>query len=100
MATPVTAWNRQKYEDQYQYQYQHDSYDAAIADAYAYRRDFGKSNLRKWSSTEGMDTPWDSNYTVKKSGESNGKTNPECFRYHPYRDGQYDLEGHCLLVFG
>ena len=64
MATPVTAWNRQKYEDQYQYQYQHDSYDAAIADAYAYRRDFGKSNLRKWSSTEGMDTPWDSNWTT------------------------------------
>ena len=64
MATPVSAWNRQKYEDQYQYQYQHDSYDAAIADAYAYRRDFGKSNLRKWSSTEGMDTPWDSNWTT------------------------------------
>ena len=64
MATPVTAWNRQKYEDQYQYQYQHDSYDAAIANAYAYRRDFGKSNLRKWSSTEGMDTPWDSNWTT------------------------------------
>lgn len=64
MATPVTDWNRMKYEDQYQYQYQHDSYDKAIADAYAYRRDFGKSNLRKWSSTEGMDTPWDSNWTT------------------------------------
>lgn len=59
-ATPVTAWNLGKYEDQYQYQ--HDPYDAAIADAYAYRRDFGKSNLRKWSSSEGMDTPWDDNY--------------------------------------
>ena len=63
-ATVVTPWNRQKYEDQYEYQYQHDSYDAAIANAYAYRRDFGKSNLRKWSSTEGMDTPWDSNHTT------------------------------------
>lgn len=63
-ATVITPWNRQKYEDQYQYQYQHDSYDAAIANAYAYRRDFGKSNLRKWSSTEGMDTPWDSNRTT------------------------------------
>lgn len=63
-ATVITPWNRQKYEDQYQYQYQHDSYDAAIANAYAYRRDFGKSNLRKWSSTEGMDTPWDSNHTT------------------------------------
>lgn len=61
-ATEITPWNRQKYEDQYRYQ--HDSYDAAIADAYAYRRDFGKSNLRKWSSTEGMDTPWDSNHTT------------------------------------
>lgn len=29
--------------------------------AYAWRRDFGKSNLRKWSSAEGMDTPWRSN---------------------------------------
>lgn len=63
-ATVVTPWNRQKYEDQYEYQYQHDSYDAAIANAYPYRRDFGKSNLRKWSSTEGMDTPWDSNHTT------------------------------------
>ncbi len=32
--------------------------------AYAWRRDFGKSNLRKWSSTEGMDTPWRSNSTT------------------------------------
>jgi len=31
---------------------------------YAYHTDFGKSNLRKWSSTEGMDTPWSSNYTT------------------------------------
>lgn len=33
-------------------------------DAYAWRRDFGKSNLRKWSSTEGMDTPWVHNRTT------------------------------------
>ncbi|MGP2528219.1 hypothetical protein ACTUHY_09710 [Acidaminococcus sp. LBK-2] len=32
--------------------------------AYAWRRDFGKSNLRKWSSTEGMDTSWRSNGTT------------------------------------
>ena len=32
--------------------------------AYAYHTDFGKSNLRKWSSTEGMDTPWNSNRTT------------------------------------
>ena len=32
--------------------------------AYAWRRDFGKSNLRKWSSTEGMDTPWVHNRTT------------------------------------
>lgn len=30
-------------------------------DAYAVRTDFGKSNLRKWSSVYGMDTPWDKN---------------------------------------
>lgn len=34
------------------------------SEAYAYHSDFGKSNLRKWSSTEGMDTPWDSNRTT------------------------------------
>ena len=34
------------------------------ASAYAFHNDFGKSNLRKWSSTEGMDTPWDSNRTT------------------------------------
>lgn len=32
--------------------------------AYAFHNDFGKSNLRKWSSTEGMDTPWNSNRTT------------------------------------
>lgn len=30
-------------------------------DAYAVRTDFGKSNLRKWSSVYGMDTPWSNN---------------------------------------
>ena len=30
-------------------------------DAYAVRTDFGKSNLHKWSSVYGMDTPWDEN---------------------------------------
>ena len=34
------------------------------ASAYAFHNDFGKSNLRKWSSTEGMDTPWNSNRTT------------------------------------
>lgn len=61
-AHAVAADQRLKYEDQYQYQ--HDSYDRAIANAYAYRRDFGKSNLIKWSSTEGMNTSWYSNYTT------------------------------------
>ena len=32
--------------------------------AYAFHNDFGKSNLRTWSSTEGMDTPWNSNRTT------------------------------------
>lgn len=58
----LAADQRLLYEDQYQYQ--HDSYDKAIANAYAYRRDFGKSNLIKWSSTEGMNTSWYSNYTT------------------------------------
>lgn len=60
--SPLAADQRLKYEDQYQYQ--HDSYDKAIGNAYAYRRDFGKSNLVKWSSTEGMNTSWYSNYTT------------------------------------
>ena len=36
----------------------------ASSQAYAFHDDFGKSNLRKWSSTEGMDTPWESNGTT------------------------------------
>ena len=32
--------------------------------AYAFHRDFGKTNLHKWSSTEGMDTPWEDNDTT------------------------------------
>ena len=34
---------------------------SSTADAYAIRTDFGKSNLHKWSSVYGMDTPWDAN---------------------------------------
>ena len=34
---------------------------SSAADAYAVRTDFGKSNLHKWSSVYGMDTPWDAN---------------------------------------
>lgn len=34
---------------------------SSTADAYAVRTDFGKSNLHKWSSVYGMDTPWDAN---------------------------------------
>ena len=33
----------------------------SAADPYAVRTDFGKSNLHKWSSVYGMDTPWDAN---------------------------------------
>ena len=36
----------------------------ASSQAYAFHDDFGKSNLRKWSSTEGMDTPWEDNDTT------------------------------------
>ncbi len=36
----------------------------SIGNVYAYRRDFGKSNLRKWSSTRGMNTPWSVNNTT------------------------------------
>ena len=32
--------------------------------ASAFHKDLGKTNRRKWSSTEGMDTPWDSNRTT------------------------------------
>ena len=37
---------------------------ASSGNLYAYRRDFGKSNLRKWSSTRGMNTPWSVNSTT------------------------------------
>lgn len=36
----------------------------SAGNVYAYRRDFGKSNLRKWSSTRGMNTPWSVNTTT------------------------------------
>ena len=35
--------------------------DNSLAAAYAVREDFGKSNLHKWSSVCGMDTPWSDN---------------------------------------
>lgn len=41
---------------------------SSVSDAYAIRDDFGKSNLRKWSSTCGMDTPWSDNDVTDTAG--------------------------------